>query len=158
MVVCAVDDAKERIRCVPAPTTGLLISIYAHLDDELAVSDIDGDGVFECVEAVLTEYQVEPEKGDIRKNVSFHISPGTTPDRITFYLDNKTEEEFEAQYLYTDYETCAIVKGPYGGDRCLLLVSRDMADDVPKPCLTNFADLCGVSVNLYSKELCPENE
>ncbi|KAL1486190.1 hypothetical protein MTO96_031500, partial [Rhipicephalus appendiculatus] len=143
--------------------------VYVHLDDVLAVSDIDGDGVFECVEAVRTEYQAEPKKatyvflfkghhGTEKKNVSFHISPGSTPDRITIYLDNNTEDKFEAQYLYTDYDTCAIVKGPYGGDRCLLLVSKGMADNVSKPCLTNFADLCGVSVNLYSKELCPENE
>uniref|UniRef100_A0A6G5A1Q6 Putative lipocalin 8 n=1 Tax=Rhipicephalus microplus TaxID=6941 RepID=A0A6G5A1Q6_RHIMP len=36
--------------------------MYAHLDDVLAVSDIDADGVFECVEAVRTEYQEDPKK------------------------------------------------------------------------------------------------
>lgn len=144
--------------------------MYAHLDDVLGVSDINADGVFECVEAVRTEYQEDPKKatfvflfkghhGTEKKNVSFNISPGTTPDTITFYLDNDPEDTFEAQYLFTDYKTCCIVKGPYGGsDRCLLFVSKNMAENVPQPCLTNFADLCGVSVNLHSSELCPEDE
>ncbi|XP_037280916.2 uncharacterized protein LOC119174196 isoform X1 [Rhipicephalus microplus] len=143
--------------------------IYAHLDDVLAVSDINADGVLECVEAVRTEYQTQPKvatylfllkghHGTEKKNVSVHIIPGTTPDKITIYFDNNNEQKFEAQYLYTDYETCAIVKGPYGVERCLLLVSKDKADNVPKSCITNFADLCGVSVNLYSKDLCPEYE
>uniref|UniRef100_A0A6G5A476 Putative lipocalin 19 n=1 Tax=Rhipicephalus microplus TaxID=6941 RepID=A0A6G5A476_RHIMP len=35
--------------------------IYAHLDDVLAVSDINADGVLECVEAVRTEYQTQPK-------------------------------------------------------------------------------------------------
>ncbi|XP_037280917.2 uncharacterized protein LOC119174196 isoform X2 [Rhipicephalus microplus] len=115
--------------------------IYAHLDDVLAVSDINADGVLECVEAVRTEYQTQPKvatylfllkghHGTEKKNVSVHIIPGTTPDKITIYFDN----------------------------RCLLLVSKDKADNVPKSCITNFADLCGVSVNLYSKDLCPEYE
>ncbi|KAL1486192.1 hypothetical protein MTO96_031502 [Rhipicephalus appendiculatus] len=100
--------------------------VYLHLDDVLAVSDIDGDGVFECVEAVRTEYQAEPKAATYvflfkghhdteKKNVSFHISPGPSPDRVTIYLDNDTEDKFEAQYLYTDYETCTVVQGPYGG-------------------------------------------
>ncbi|XP_065281433.1 uncharacterized protein [Dermacentor albipictus] len=113
--------------------------IFLHLEDVVAMSDADADGLFE-------------------KNVTFHVKPGATPDRITMYFDNHTEEEFEAQYLYTDYKTCAIVTGPYEGERCLLLVSKDMAEDVPDSCLANFADMCGVSDNLYSKELCPDDE
>lgn len=143
--------------------------IYLHLDDVLAISDADNDGVFECTAAIRTDYQTEPRMatymflfkghhGTEKKNVSLHITPGATPDKITFYLDNHTEQKFEAQYFYTDYKTCTIVKGPYEGDRCLLLVSRDMAEDVPEHCVANFADICGVAANLYSKELCPDDE
>ncbi|XP_072144644.1 uncharacterized protein [Dermacentor andersoni] len=96
--------------------------------------------------------------GTEKKNVTFHLKPGATPDRIIIYFDNNAEEEFEAQYLYTDYRTCAVVKGPYEGERCLLLVSKDMAEDVPESCLANFEDTCGVAGNLYSKELCPDDE
>ncbi|XP_065281432.1 uncharacterized protein [Dermacentor albipictus] len=143
--------------------------IFLHLEDVVAMSDADADGLFECVEAIRSDYQMEPKMaayvflfkghhGTAKKNVTFHVKPGATPDRITMYFDNHTEEEFEAQYLYTDYKTCAIVTGPYEGERCLLLVSKDMAEDVPDSCLANFADMCGVSDNLYSKELCPDDE
>ncbi|KAH6927508.1 hypothetical protein HPB50_004919 [Hyalomma asiaticum] len=144
--------------------------IYRHLGDVFAVSDVNDDGVFECTEAVLTDYQTEPKTatylflfkgphGTQKKNVSFHVSPSTSPDKITIYMDNNTEEKYEAQYLYTDYDTCTVVKGPYGGgNRCILLVARDKADDVPESCMTNFGEKCGVSVSLYNKDLCPDDE
>ncbi|XP_054922283.1 uncharacterized protein [Dermacentor andersoni] len=143
--------------------------IFLHLEDVLAISDADDDGLFECVEAIRSDNRMEPKMaayvflfkghhGTEKKNVTFHVRPGATPDRIIIYFDNHTEEEFEAQYLYTDYQTCAIVKGSYEGERCLLLVSKEMAEDVPESCLANFADTCGVASNLYSKELCPDDE
>ncbi|XP_075550448.1 uncharacterized protein LOC142584164 [Dermacentor variabilis] len=143
--------------------------IFLHLEDVLAISDANDDGLFECVEAIRSDYNVEPKMATYvllfkghhdkeKKNVTFHLTPGATPDTVTMYLDNHTEEKFEAQYLYTDYETCAVVKGPYEGERCLLLVSRDKAEDVPEHCSTNFADICSVTSNLYSQELCPDDE
>ncbi|KAL3206920.1 hypothetical protein MRX96_039822 [Rhipicephalus microplus] len=184
LVISARENEASEIQRREVPDA---FKIYVHLDDVLAVSDINADGVLECVEAVRTEYQTQPKvatylfllkghHGTEKKNVSVHIIPGTTPDKITIYFDNNNEQKFEAQYLYTDYETCAIVKGPYGVERknkmpncsfylrtdtvagCLLLVSKDKADNIPKSCITNFADLCGVSVNLYSEDLCPEYE
>nr|XP_037280917.1 uncharacterized protein LOC119174196 isoform X2 [Rhipicephalus microplus] len=138
LVISARENEASEIQRREVPDA---FKIYVHLDDVLAVSDINADGVLECVEAVRTEYQTQPKvatylfllkghHGTEKKNVSVHIIPGTTPDKITIYFDN----------------------------RCLLLVSKDKADNIPKSCITNFADLCGVSVNLYSEDLCPEYE
>ncbi|KAH6927503.1 hypothetical protein HPB50_004914 [Hyalomma asiaticum] len=35
--------------------------VYRHLDDVMVISDVNDDGVFECTEAVLTDYQTEPK-------------------------------------------------------------------------------------------------
>ncbi|KAH6928775.1 hypothetical protein HPB50_019475 [Hyalomma asiaticum] len=126
------------------------------------------DPEFQCLTNKRTELDMEAKKatyvwmfkgrnGTPRKNVALHLSAGDSPDRVVLTVNNDTEHSTVAHFVYTDYKECVIVELSYDGDQCQLWVSADVKDDVPQHCLDQLEDICDVSEEEYSKELC-QNE
>nr|XP_037281020.1 uncharacterized protein LOC119174282 isoform X2 [Rhipicephalus microplus] len=95
------------------------------------------DAEFQCLTNKRTELDMQAKKatyvwmfkggnGRTRKNVALHLSAGDAPDRAVFTLD----------------------------DECQLWVSKEVEDDVPQHCLDHLEDICDVTEEEYSKELC----
>uniref|UniRef100_A0A034WXA3 Lipocalin 24 n=1 Tax=Rhipicephalus microplus TaxID=6941 RepID=A0A034WXA3_RHIMP len=123
------------------------------------------DPEFQCLTNKRTELDMQAKKapyvwifkggnGRTRKNVALHLSAGDAPDRAVFTLDDDTKNTKVAHFVYTDYKDCVIVEIPYDGDQCQLWVSKEVEDDVPQHCLDHLEDICDVTEEEYSKELC----
>ncbi|XP_075550524.1 uncharacterized protein LOC142584267 [Dermacentor variabilis] len=126
------------------------------------------DPEFQCLTNKRTELDMNAKKatyvwmfkghnGSERKNVALHLSAGDAPDRVVFTLNNDTEHTMVAHFVYTDYKNCVVVEIPYDGDQCQLWVSKEVEDNIPQHCLDHLEDICDVSKEEYSKELC-QNE
>ncbi|KAL3205990.1 hypothetical protein MRX96_040488, partial [Rhipicephalus microplus] len=81
----------------------------------------------------------------------FSNTAGSTRSHC-YFIEYFSVEDMDS--IFTKY----LLLGLAAALGCLLFASKNMAENVPQRCLTNFADLCGVSVNLHSSELCPEDE
>ncbi|KAL1468437.1 hypothetical protein MTO96_041480 [Rhipicephalus appendiculatus] len=55
--------------------------------------------------------------GSEKKNVTLHLKGTDSPDKVIFTLDNDKDNFFIAHFVYSDYQTCVIVKLPYDGER-----------------------------------------
>ncbi|XP_049511090.1 uncharacterized protein LOC125939752 [Dermacentor silvarum] len=123
------------------------------------------DPEFQCLTNKRTELDMDAKKatyvwmfkghnGSERKNVALHLSAGDAPDWAVFTLNNDTEHSSPAHFVYTDYKYCVVTEIPLDGDQCQLWVSEDVKDNIPQYCLDQLEDICDVSYEEYSKELC----
>ncbi|KAK8779742.1 hypothetical protein V5799_018917 [Amblyomma americanum] len=96
--------------------------------------------------------------GSQKKNVALNLSAGDSPDKVVFTLSDKPGQTWVAHFVYTDYKDCAIVDIPYDGQNCQLWVSKRVVNNVPQHCLDQLHDICDVSVEEYSKELCQNDK
>ncbi|KAH6925066.1 hypothetical protein HPB50_000288 [Hyalomma asiaticum] len=115
--------------------------VFAGFSHIVAISDVNNDTIYECLTAKRTEYDREAKTatyivlfkghhGGQKKKVGFHVSEGPSPDLFEF-----TEDE-----------------------QCILYVSKGVEENVPRHCIDHFADICGVAVPTYSRDLCPDEE
>ncbi|KAL1474565.1 hypothetical protein MTO96_037874 [Rhipicephalus appendiculatus] len=64
----------------------------------------------------------------------------------------------EGIIYYTDEKSCAVADLEYDGHVCLLWARREVKDSVPQECIDHFEDVCGVTVNQHSRDLCVDGE
>uniref|UniRef100_L7LTH2 Putative group ii salivary lipocalin n=1 Tax=Rhipicephalus pulchellus TaxID=72859 RepID=L7LTH2_RHIPC len=143
--------------------------VFGRFPHIVAISDVDNDTIFECLTAKRTEYDPEAKTvtyvamfkghhGGKKKSVAFHLSKGPSPNIVEFTEDEHPDHRESAEICYTDYETCYIVRFLYFGQQCFLYVPKGLEDNVPRHCIDHFADICGVVVPTYSRDLCPDDE
>ncbi|XP_077523746.1 uncharacterized protein LOC144134788 [Amblyomma americanum] len=140
-----------------------MINSLPHL---LAVYTSSDSPDFKCLNAERTRYDSQHKvatyvwslKGleGTRKNISsFDITPGATPDQVTFFLDNDISKPYTAYYKYTNYKNCLVAIIPYhGDDLCILWVDRSVADSIPDDCESQYEDTCEVRFPQYDKDIC----
>lgn len=150
----------------PTPDAFEMFARFPHV---VAISDWNDDSFFECLsgkriyfnsaakEATYI-FMYKGHRGAERINVAYHLSQAPSPDDIYFYLDDDVDHKDKATLHYTDYTTCYVIEVAYHGDQCMLFVAKEAADNVTQDCIEQYEDICGVSVSLYGRDLCPDDE
>ncbi|XP_077486277.1 uncharacterized protein LOC144097433 [Amblyomma americanum] len=144
--------------------------VFGRFPDLVAISDSNNDTIMECLALKRTEFNPKDKTATYvfqfrsfhvaeKKNVTFHVTDGSTPDRFGYYTEDDPEERYVGIIRYTNHINCYVVDGPYhNGEQCVLFVSKGTEDDVPIQCTKEFEDICGVTVKLYSRDLCTEDQ
>ncbi|KAL1477260.1 hypothetical protein MTO96_035881 [Rhipicephalus appendiculatus] len=108
----------------------------------VAVRDINPDSTFKCLTATRTEVKPEvpsveyvwsfnAEEGQDRKEATLLFEPGSTPEATTTIVNSDTSNPEISRFLYTDYETCAILDMNSFGHQCILWTTDEAKNDVP---------------------------
>lgn len=138
------------------------------LPHAVAIYDVDDDGDLDCVTAVRTEFSEEPQRatyvllfkgvgGNQPRNVTFHITHGSTPDTNRFTLDDDYDFVQEARFYYTNYQNCAIMEHPFAGlQECILWTTIDSFHDIPENCMLEYKNTCKDAAKPYDEESCSE--
>ncbi|XP_065301914.1 uncharacterized protein [Dermacentor albipictus] len=145
------------------PNSFKIFDIY---DNAIAVMDIDGDAILDCLSARREDYDpvaksvtyvwsIAAPDGSGRKYVPFHFTEGDTPDTVQFTITADGDDDTgTAKFVYTDYKNCAILEVPHFGDQCTLWVTEDVQDSIPEHCLEQFADICGNGISVHDADKC----
>ncbi|KAL1478603.1 hypothetical protein MTO96_034963 [Rhipicephalus appendiculatus] len=132
----------------------------------VAIYDIDGDGDRDCVTAVRTEFSEEPQKatyvlqfkglgGTQPRNVTFHITPGSTPDTNQFTLDDDYDFVQVARFYYTNYKNCAVMDHPFENvHECILWTTSESFHDIPEDCMIEYEKTCKDAAKPYDEDSC----
>uniref|UniRef100_A0A023G999 Putative lipocalin-5 1 n=1 Tax=Amblyomma triste TaxID=251400 RepID=A0A023G999_AMBTT len=142
--------------------------LFAHFPYVVLVYSSGDDPEFQCLTNKRTSLDMDARTstyvwmfkghgGTKRRNVVLSLSAGDAPDKVVLKLSDKPGQTWMAHFIYTDYKDCVIVDIPYDGQNCQLWVSKRVKNDVPQYCLDQLHDICDVSVEEYSQELC-QNE
>ncbi|XP_077486324.1 uncharacterized protein LOC144097479 [Amblyomma americanum] len=143
--------------------------VLALLPQVVAISDFDNDGDFECLTGELTQMDMKKKEatyvlkfkghhGTQKRNVAFHITPGPTTNSFAYIPNNDPSYTQVIAFPYTNQKNCVIAQGVYYQDKCVLFVSKQTVDDVPKECVDHFASICGVAVPMYGEDFCDMEE
>ncbi|KAH7937376.1 hypothetical protein HPB49_011226 [Dermacentor silvarum] len=134
----------------------------------LVFGDSNNDGIFECQTLERTEVNAEKTEatyllnfkgrhGSKVKDVPFHLIAGSTPDTFAYTPEDDPNYTEVVKITYTNFKNCGVAQGKYYDERCLLYVTKDVANDVPAECTKNFEEICGVSSSSNWDDVCGED-
>ncbi|XP_037579013.2 uncharacterized protein LOC119461718 [Dermacentor silvarum] len=150
------------------PSTPNAFQFIASIPEYLMLGDSNNDGIFECQTAERTEVNVEKTEvtyllkfkgrhGTKVKDVSFHISAGSTPDTFVYTPEDDPSYTEIVKIAYTNFKNCVVDQGKYYDEHCIMYISKDVANDVPAECKKNFEEICGVSSSSNWDDVCGED-
>uniref|UniRef100_A0A023GDM8 Putative lipocalin-2 1 n=1 Tax=Amblyomma triste TaxID=251400 RepID=A0A023GDM8_AMBTT len=142
--------------------------IFENLDNAVAMLDVDLDGDLDCLVAKRTEFDkngpsatyvwiLSGLNGEEKNNITFHLKPGPSPDKPAFTLGNGGGPEQIANFVFADYQSCAVIQLPYGGGQeCMLWVTNETKDNYPQYCVDQYEDNCGGQKIAYDENTCSQ--
>nr|XP_037274599.1 uncharacterized protein LOC119167251 isoform X2 [Rhipicephalus microplus] len=128
------------------------------------------DTVMLCTTATRSYMDLEQKKagyvwelkghgGSAKKNITVNWQEGDAPDRPTYYIDDDLKHYHVGHGLYTDYDTCLVLKMfVLDYDQCMLWVKPEVVDEIPRHCRQNYKRYCHVRHATYNRELCEDNQ
>ncbi|XP_077538656.1 uncharacterized protein LOC144151476 [Haemaphysalis longicornis] len=141
--------------------------IFDAISNPVAVRDTNHDDILKCLSAPRTYYDpkgknatyvwsLQKSPGEGRFSAPLHFTPGDTPEKCRYTVGSNTGDVRVADFVYTDYQTCAVVKMSPFGNQCTLWVAKDaIPDGISEECLTQYTNICGNdSVPLYDENDC----
>lgn len=140
--------------------------IFRTIPYAVAVYDVDNDGDLDCLTTVRTDFSEEPLSatyvfllrglgGHESRNITYHIKPGPTPDRVPYTMDDDNDFVQEGHFIYTDYKSCTVMEFLFEGKQeCLLWTTKDSLHNVPEHCMDEYNDICSDAVKIYDEESC----
>nr|XP_054922284.1 uncharacterized protein LOC126522265 [Dermacentor andersoni] len=145
-----------------------MLQLIASIPEFLALGDSNNDGVFECLTAERTELNTDKNEatfiltfkgqhGTKAKVVPFHLVAGPTPDTFIYTPEDDPSYSETTKVVYTNFKNCAVAQGKYYEQRCILYISKDVANDVPPECRKNFEEICGVASSSNWNDVCGED-
>ncbi|XP_077515171.1 uncharacterized protein LOC144125558 [Amblyomma americanum] len=164
--VCIVLLSPPLTSCEAKHDTVDAFKIFENFPSAVALYDIDQDGDLDCMTAERTELSNNPRhatyilslkglNGHQARNITFHITPGPTPDIKLFTVNEDYDHELQGRFIYTDYVNCAIDEFPIDNrQECILWVNTEVKDNVPQSCLDQFQENCENGVLAYDEDSC----
>ncbi|KAH6940031.1 hypothetical protein HPB50_024042 [Hyalomma asiaticum] len=132
----------------------------------IAAFDADEDGDLDCAMVVKQELDLNsktavyvmvlpPLFGKSGENHTYNVREGASPDQPIFTLDDDADGEKTINYIYTNYENCAVADFPFKNKRkCSLWVKKDALQNTPQECMDQFEDNCDNAVARFDEETC----
>ncbi|XP_065295050.1 uncharacterized protein [Dermacentor albipictus] len=88
-------------------------------------------------------------------NIRYDVEEGNSPDAATFFVENDRTRPYTAICVYTDYNTCFVLKMPFQGqEQCMLWVKPAVIDSIPGHCRNKYKQNCPVRFPTYNNDLC----
>ncbi|XP_037508556.2 uncharacterized protein LOC119385077 [Rhipicephalus sanguineus] len=82
------------------------------------------------------------------------MTEGPSPDNLTLIMGDDPTEKI-ANFVYTDYKTCAVTRIPYkNSESCILWVNRKGLNDIPQQCVDQYEDNCDLELTAFDKGTC----
>ncbi|XP_037510177.1 uncharacterized protein LOC119386954 [Rhipicephalus sanguineus] len=140
--------------------------VFGGFQSGLALFDIDEDGDLDCVSTVQEDYDesvpsvtyvwlLKGINGHEARNISFYVRSGDAPDEFLFKDKNDNKPLQTGRYIYSDYKDCLILEMPYqNSQECMLWISWEVKDNIPKICTDYFEDNCEDSKISYDEATC----
>uniref|UniRef100_A0A034WXV7 Lipocalin 2 n=1 Tax=Rhipicephalus microplus TaxID=6941 RepID=A0A034WXV7_RHIMP len=132
----------------------------------VAMFDTDNDGDLDCLTTVRSNFDEEGHKatytwllpgvnGHERRNVTFDLREGPSPDKTVFTPEDGDGSEQIANFIYSDNERCTVLEIPYKNvQECILWMNPKDLKAVPQHCLDYYEDNCDMQNPAYDEESC----
>nr|XP_037285192.1 uncharacterized protein LOC119178133 [Rhipicephalus microplus] len=132
----------------------------------VAMFDTDNDGDLDCLTTVRSNFDEEGHKatytwllpgvnGHERRNVTFDLREGPSPDKTVFTPEDGDGSEQIANFIYSDNEHCTVLEIPYKNvQECILWMNPKDLKAVPQHCLDYYEDNCDMQNPAYDEESC----
>uniref|UniRef100_A0A023GCZ8 Putative lipocalin-2 1 n=1 Tax=Amblyomma triste TaxID=251400 RepID=A0A023GCZ8_AMBTT len=142
--------------------------VFANCPEAVLLYDNDETGSHLCLTTARQNFdengptatyvwQMKGLNGHAKKNITFHLKPGQTPDEAVFWLDADEGKEQVARLVYADYKSCGIFLVPLNGMiECMLWVTEEVKDNVPQYCIDQYDRNCDTKILEYSKDICSQ--
>ncbi|KAL3246725.1 hypothetical protein MRX96_057456 [Rhipicephalus microplus] len=143
-----------------------LAKVFQGFRSGVALFDVDQDGDLDCVSAVQEDYDesvpsvtyvwiLKGVNGHEAKNISYYVRRGDAPDEFLFKDKNDEKPLQTGRCIYSDYKNCVLIELPYGSSQeCMLWISWEVKNNVPKACTDEFEEYCGDSKLSYDEATC----
>ncbi|XP_077539460.1 uncharacterized protein LOC144152122 [Haemaphysalis longicornis] len=140
------------------------IENFPNLTEYFSTTPTYGGYMRHCVTAELTHFDSEAgtaaytlypkHSGGDQATILHTITAGDSPHEVKIVSSPDPEKVWTATVPFTDQKTCFILKGQDIKNVCVLWVSSDSIDNVPKQCTQEYNNICGRGFLLHDKSRC----